>query len=154
MSKDDIRARVRAISKQLPGQAGDEYYADTVSSLDTIIGWDTRNFARLQQAKREWDRLAEAVPVGQGFLTFEDYVREYYGIKLTMNQKMGGIDLDYAIIDEKKYTVFLLKFGQWKSQLKRTWLYFTGLESGAAYKLSWLRIMDLELPSVLCVSES
>ena len=112
MSDDHIKARVRAISQQLPGQAGDEYYADTVSRLDTIIGGDTRNFARLQQAKREWDRLAEAVPVGQGFLTFEDYVREYYGIKLTMNQKMGGIDLDYAIIDDKKYTMFLLKFGQ------------------------------------------
>jgi len=52
------------------------------------------------------------VPVGQGFLTFEDYIREYYGVKLTVNQKMGGIDLDYAILDEKKYTVFLLKFGQ------------------------------------------
>ena len=111
MSKDDIRARVRAISKQLPEQAGDEYYADTVARLDTIIGGDTRNFARLQQAKKEWDQLADAVPVGQGFLTFEDYVREYYGIKLTMNQKMGGIDLDYVIVDDKKYTVFLLKFG-------------------------------------------
>ena len=112
MSNEDIKNRVRAISQQLPGQASDEYYADTAARLDTIIGGDTRNFARLQQAKREWDQLAEAVPVGQGFLTFEDYVREYYGIKLTMNQKMGGIDLDYVIVDDKKYTVFLLKFGQ------------------------------------------
>jgi hypothetical protein len=111
MSNDNIRNRVRAISQQLPVQAGDEYYVDTASRLDTIIGGDTKNFARLQQAKKEWDQLADAVPVGQGFLTFEDYVREYYGIKLTMNQKLGGIDLDYAIIDEKKYTVFLLKFG-------------------------------------------
>jgi hypothetical protein len=111
MSKDDIKTRVRAISRQLPGQAGDEYYADTAARLDTIIGGDTRNFARLQQAKREWDQLADAVPIGQGFLTFEDYAQEYYGVKLTMNQKMGGIDLDYVIVDEKKYTVFLLKFG-------------------------------------------
>ena len=111
MSNDNIRNRVRAISQQLPVQAGDEYYVDTASRLDTIIGGDTKNFARLQQAKKEWDQLADAVPVGQGFLTFEDYVREYYGIKLTMNQKLGGIDLDYAIIDGKKYTVFLLKFG-------------------------------------------
>jgi hypothetical protein len=111
VSKDDIKTRVRAISRQLPVQAGDEYYADTAARLDTIIGGDTRNFARLQQAKREWDLLADAVPLGQGFLTFEDYVQEYYGVKLTMNQKMGGIDLDYVIVDEKKYTVFLLKFG-------------------------------------------
>jgi hypothetical protein len=90
----------------------DEYYRDTAARLDTIIGGDTQNFARLQQAKREWDALAAEVPIGQGFLTFEDYVREYYGIKLTVNHKLSGIDLDYAIVDEKKYTVFLLKFGQ------------------------------------------
>jgi hypothetical protein len=112
MSKDDIRARVRAISQQLPGQAGDEDYATTAARLNTLIGGETRNFARIQQCKKEWDQLAATVPVGQGFLTFEDYIREYYGIKLTMNQKMGGIDLDYAIVDDKKYTVFLLKFGQ------------------------------------------
>jgi hypothetical protein len=111
MSDDNIRTRVTAIGKKLPGKAVDAYYADTAARLNTIIGGDTQNFARLQQAKKEWDSLAAAVPVGQGFLTFEDYIREYYGIKLTMNQKMGGIDLDYAIIDEKKYTVFLLKFG-------------------------------------------
>ena len=90
----------------------DSHYSDTAARLDTIIGGDTQNFARLQQAKKEWDQLAEAVPVGQGFLTFEDYVQEYYGIKLTVNHKLGGIDLDYVVVDEKKYTVFLLKFGQ------------------------------------------
>jgi hypothetical protein len=90
----------------------DSYYSDTAARLDTIIGGDTRNFTRLHEAKKEWDRLAEAVPVGQGFLTFEDYIREYYGIKLTIDNHTGGIDLDYVIVDEKKYTVFLLKFGQ------------------------------------------
>jgi hypothetical protein len=90
----------------------DEYYANTAARLDTIIGGDTRNFARLHEAKKEWDCLAEAVPVGQGFLTFDDYVREYYGIKLTTDSYTGGICIDYTIIDEKKYTVFLLKFGQ------------------------------------------
>jgi hypothetical protein len=89
----------------------DSYYADTAARLDTIIGGDTQNFARLQQAKKEWDLLAEAVPVGQGFLTFEDYVREYYGIKLTIDSSTGGVDLNYVIVDQKKYTVFLLKFG-------------------------------------------
>jgi len=89
-----------------------EYYANTAARLDTLIGGQTANFARIQQCKQEWDSLAAAVPVGQGFLTFEDYIQEYYGIKLIMNHKLGGIDLDYVVIDEKKYTVFLLKFGQ------------------------------------------
>ena len=90
----------------------DSYYADTAARLDTIIGGDTQNFGRLQQAKREWDSLAAAVPLGQGFLTFEDYVREYYGIKLTIDSSTGGVNLDYVVVDQKKYTVFLLKFGQ------------------------------------------
>lgn len=90
----------------------DSYYSDIAHRLDTLIGGDTTNFARIQQCKHEWDRLAAAVAVGQGFLTFEDYIREYYGVELVMNHKLGGIDLDYAVVDDKKYTVFLLKFGQ------------------------------------------
>lgn len=90
----------------------DSYYASTANRLDTLIGGETVNFVRIGHCKQEWDRLAAAVPVGQGFLTFEDYIREYYGIKLVMNNKLGGIDLDYAVTDEKKYTIFLLKFGR------------------------------------------
>jgi len=88
----------------------DEYYRDTASRLDTIIGGDTTHFLRLQRVKDEYDDLAHAIPVGQGFLTFYDYVKEYYGIKLTMDG--DNINLDYAVIDEKKYTVFVLKFSR------------------------------------------
>jgi hypothetical protein len=112
MTDNTIKNRVKAFAQQLPVQASDEYYDTPAARLDTLIGGDTANYIRIQRCKQEWDQLAEAVPVGQGFLTFEDYIREYYGIKLTVNQKMGGIALDYAITDDKKYTVFLLKFGQ------------------------------------------
>jgi len=88
----------------------DEYYANTAARLDTIIGGDTTHFLRLQRVKNEYDELARAVPVGQGFLTFYDYVREYYGVKLVMDG--DNLSLEYAVIDDKKYTVFLLKFGQ------------------------------------------
>jgi len=88
----------------------DEYYRDTAARLDTIIGGDTTHFLRLQRVKDEYDDLAHAVPVGQGFLTFYDYLKEYYGIKLTMDG--DNINLDYAVIDEKKYTVFVLKFSR------------------------------------------
>ena len=88
----------------------DEYYRDTAARLDTIIGGDTTHFLRLQRVKDEYDELAHAVPIGQGFLTFYDYLKEYYGIKLTMDG--DNINLDYAVIDEKKYTVFVLKFSR------------------------------------------
>ena len=88
----------------------DEYYADTAARLDTIIGGDTTHFLRLQRVKNEYDDLARAVPIGQGFLTFYDYVKEYYGVKLEFDG--DNVTLAYSIIDEKKYTVFLLKFSQ------------------------------------------
>ena len=88
----------------------DEYYQDTAARLDTIIGGDITHFLRLQRVKDEYDDLAHAVPIGQGFLTFNDYLKEYYGIKLTMDG--DNINLDYAVVDEKKYTVFVLKFSR------------------------------------------
>ena len=88
----------------------DEYYSDTAARLDTIIGGDTSHFVRLQRVKNEWDSLARAVPVGQGFLTFYDYVKEYYGVKLEFDG--DNVSLKYTVVDEKKYTVFVLKFGQ------------------------------------------
>jgi len=88
----------------------DDYYSDTAARLDTIIGGDTSHFVRLQRVKNEWDSLARAVPVGQGFLTFYDYVKEYYGVKLEFDG--DNVSLKYTVVDEKKYTVFVLKFGQ------------------------------------------
>jgi hypothetical protein len=88
----------------------DKYYSDTAARLDTIIGGDTSHFVRLQRVKNEWDSLARAVPVGQGFLTFYDYVKEYYGVKLEFDG--DNVSLKYTVVDEKKYTVFVLKFGQ------------------------------------------
>ena len=88
----------------------DEYYQDSASRLDTIIGGDTQHFLRLQRVKNEYDELARAVPIGQGFLTFYDYVKEYYGVKLQFDG--DNVSLAYQVVDEKKYTMFLLKFSQ------------------------------------------
>lgn len=114
MNDDEVKAlhdRLRGFSQQLPGQAGDEYYDSQAARLDTIIGGDTSHYIRLRRCKEEYDRRADAVPVGQGFLTFEDFVREWYGVKLHMNVQDGTFGLDYTVVDEQKYTVFLLKFG-------------------------------------------
>ena len=88
----------------------DSYYKDTAARLDTIIGGDTDHFVRLKRVKDEYDTLADAVPVGQGFLTFYDYVKEYYGIKLAYEG--NDVQLSYTVVDNKKYTMFLLKFGR------------------------------------------
>jgi hypothetical protein len=108
MNNQDIKNRLEAFSKKLPDESKDEYYADTARRLDTIIGGDVNHFLRLQRVRNEWDELARAVPVGQGFLTFYDYVKEYYGLKLMYDG--DDLKLEYAVVDEKKYTMFLLKF--------------------------------------------
>jgi hypothetical protein len=88
----------------------DEYYADTAARLDTIIGGDTDHFLRLQRVKNEYDTLADAVPAGQGFLTFYDYVKEYYGVKLEYDG--DNVSLAYSVVDEKKHIMFVLKFSR------------------------------------------
>ena len=88
----------------------DEYYKNTAARLDTIIGGDTQHFLRLQRVKNEYDALARDVPVGQGFLTFDDYVREYYGVKLQFDG--DNVSLAYQVVDEKKYVMFVLKFNR------------------------------------------
>ena len=110
MDKDQFKKRLKTFSDQLPDQAKDQYYESQERRLDTIIGGDSSHYIRLRKCKEEYDQLADAVPVGQGFLTFEDFVREWYGVKLHMNAQDGTFGLDYSIVDEQKYTVFLLKF--------------------------------------------
>jgi hypothetical protein len=88
----------------------DNYYATAATRLDTIIGGDTQHFLRLQRVKNEYDTLARDVPIGQGFLTFDDYVREYYGVKLQFDG--DNVSLAYSVIDEKKHLMFILKFNR------------------------------------------
>ena len=109
MNDDSIRKRVRALSAKLPDQAQDEYYSDSATRIDTLVGSAGVYYIRLRRVKSEYDRLAKAVPVRQGFLTFYDYVKEYYGIKMIMEG--DEIGLNYTVIDERKHTLFLLKFG-------------------------------------------
>ena len=88
----------------------DSYYQDAAARLDTIIGGDTQHFLRLQRVKNEWDDLARDVPIGQGFLTFDDYVREYYGVKLQYDG--DNVSLSYSVVDEQKHLMFVLKFNR------------------------------------------
>ena len=113
MSEDNssIRSRLTKFSKQLPDAAQDDYYANTAARIDTIVGGDSSHYIRLRRCKEYYDQLADAVPVGQGFLTFEDFVREWYGVRMVMDTGDGGISLDYTILDEQKYLTFVLKFG-------------------------------------------
>ena len=88
-----------------------EYYRSHDDRLDTIIGGDTSHFRRLKLCKDEYDQLAHAVEVGVAFLTFNDYIQEYYGIRLSVANSGEAFGLDYVVLDEQRYVMFVLKFG-------------------------------------------
>jgi hypothetical protein len=105
--QDPIRNRLKKFSSELPDSLYPHY--DTPEArLDTIIGGDSSHYIRLRRCKESYDQLADAVPIGQGFLTFNDFIREWYGIEMQFDGE--NVCLDYKILDERKYTVFLLKF--------------------------------------------
>lgn len=106
MSKNDIATRVKAFARRLTDQARDEYYESPAARLDTILGAGKDYVMRLGSAKSEWDERWKA-----GFCesNFPQYLLEEYGIRMKLAD--DGIDLDYEIVDEKKHTLFLLKFG-------------------------------------------
>ena len=106
MSKNDIRARVQAISSSLNSPALDEYYATPEARIDTMVGSGSEYYLRLRAVKQEWDKVWKS---GNHEFSFPAYLREVYGIEMTIQPE--GIDLKYRILDEQKHTMFLLKFG-------------------------------------------
>lgn len=106
MTNDAVKARLRAISQQLPGQAEDEYYATPEARIDTILGDNQDVYRRLMKSKTEWDQRWKS---GEKDMSFPEYLREVYGIQMTIQPE--GVDLRYQVLDEQKHTMFLLKFG-------------------------------------------
>jgi hypothetical protein len=111
MDDDQVKAlhnRLRNFSKKISDGSKDEYYESQEARIDTVLGEVGKKWLRIVAVKKEYDALAEDVPLGQGFLTFYDYVKEYYGIKLY--EVEANLSPNYEIVNEQKYTVFLLKF--------------------------------------------
>ena len=105
MSKN-IKDRVYTFGQKLVDKAKDEYYATAESRIHTIVGGASDYFVRLRKVKAEWNQHWN-----DGFheSNFPQYLEETYGIKMKMDE--SGIDITYDIVDEKKHTLFLLKFG-------------------------------------------
>ena len=85
----------------------DKYYESHRARLDTIIGENVGFYAGLKQARDLWGREYPDQPV-EDFLI---YLEDTYGIQMSARQKMSGVDTEYHIVDEKKYMLFVLKFG-------------------------------------------
>ena len=103
---NNIKNSVYAWGQKMVDRARDEYYATSESRIHTIVGGASDYFVRLRRVKKEWDQRWKE---GYHESNFPQYLEETYGIKMKMDDQ--GIDIAYDIIDEKKHTLFLLKFG-------------------------------------------
>jgi len=75
--------------------------------LDTVLGGNVEFYAGLKQARDLWSLDHADQPV-EDFLL---YLEDTYGIQMSTQENMSGIDTEYGIVDEKKYMIFVLKFG-------------------------------------------
>ena len=103
MSTEPIKSRLRRFSKKLPDVSRDEYYANTLARIDTIIGDSAQSWAMVHKAKDDYDKVEHPKE------SFYVWLQETYGIKLQFTPD-GDLRLANEIIDEKKFLLFTLKY--------------------------------------------
>ena len=81
----------------------DNYYANTAARLNTIIGDAGVEWMKVNRAKQEYDSVDHPKE------SFYVWLQEQYGLKLQFTPD-GDLKLSNEIIDDLKYTIFLLKF--------------------------------------------
>lgn len=86
----------------------DEYYSNTASRLDTIIGGDQTHLNQLIAAREEFSKIHDT-SVYIPWEKFYSWLEEKYGVRMAMTEG-GMLKLDYEVIDERKYMIFVLKF--------------------------------------------
>jgi hypothetical protein len=82
-----------------------EYYANTAARLDTIIGDAGVTWMKVNRAKQEYDSVEHPKE------SFYVWLQQEYGLKLQFTPD-GDLKLSNEIVDELKYTIFLLKFSE------------------------------------------
>jgi len=83
-----------------------DLYANLLARIDTIIGSDNLAPLRLHRAFNHYKLETQD---HSGALSFKDHLIEQYGILIEYDSDQN-IKIDYQVVDQQKYTVFLLKF--------------------------------------------
>lgn len=78
--------------------------------MATVTAEDIAFWRAVKQCRNDFDTGDYHGPYGEPSVeSFRRWLGETYGIKLFMVD-FGNFDLDYKIIDEQKYTLFVLKY--------------------------------------------
>jgi hypothetical protein len=92
------------------GMTNNQHYDTYEKRLDTVLGAEAQDWARIRRARTEFNEEFQAVPdIAEDDKDFVSWLAWTYGIKLTMAPN-HGIENNFQITDAQKYTVFLLKF--------------------------------------------
>jgi hypothetical protein len=90
--------------------SNNKHYATYEQRLDTVLGAEAQDWARIRRAREEFDQEFQAVPdIAEDPKHFVSWLAWTYGIQLTMAPN-HGIENNFQITDAQKYTVFLLKY--------------------------------------------
>ena len=90
--------------------SNNHHYDSYEKRLDTVLGAEAQDWARVRRAREEFDQEFCAVPdITEDDKHFVSWLSWTYGMQLTLSPNYG-IESNFKIIDAQKYTVFLLKF--------------------------------------------
>ena len=88
----------------------DNHYDTYEKRLDTILGPKAVVWARIRQARAEFDEEYKHVPdIAEDNKHFVSWLSWTYGIQLKLDATFA-VESIFEIINNKKYTVFLLKY--------------------------------------------
>ena len=93
-------------------------FNETLLAEESFRKWEeerkekrNRYWSMLRRARQDWLRLTEqaAIEYDLGESAFYYYLQQNYGLKVELID--GKIAGDYTVVDDKKYMIFLLKYG-------------------------------------------
>jgi hypothetical protein len=84
-------------------------YEDDIIPLEEIKKKRDRYWAMLRRAKNEYLSLVDGTEYNDGINGFYYFMQQNYGLQPELID--GNLGSTYNIVDEKKYLLFLLKYG-------------------------------------------
>lgn len=90
-----------------------EYYATDQSRLNTMAGDIAQFWYKIKAARKEYMDLGQkAAEAKVLFPEFIEWLEDTYGVLISMDSASGNYKLEPKIVNEQKYVVFILKYGE------------------------------------------
>ena len=90
--------------------SNNHHYDSYEKRLDTVLGAEAQDWARIRRARTEFDEEFWAVPdIAEDDKHFVSWLAWTYGIQLKLDASFA-VESIFEIVNDQKYTVFLLKY--------------------------------------------